>query len=209
MSQRRLFGLKPVQRAAFATIEQLERRRLLTSCTQASANEYRVYGDDSVDNVITVYWDSVNSRFYVKEGTTQVCVDPNSNNTVSVYGGASTNLTSTGADLITIDSSVPSSKNGTIFGGDGDDTIYGGAGVDSIEGGQGNNYLSGRGSNDTLEAGSGNDTLYGGDGDDSLYGDGGHNVLSGEGAMIFSSVGPSSMDPLTETPCTAAAEMTP
>jgi hypothetical protein len=53
---KKILGKRVVCHAARATIEQLERRRLLTSCPGTDLNGvFEIDGDNSVNNVITVY----------------------------------------------------------------------------------------------------------------------------------------------------------
>jgi Ca2+-binding RTX toxin-like protein len=193
MSGKLFRAKRTVLRAAVAVVERVEGRLLLT--TVCSGPDFtgllEVFGD-SAANTIVVSYNSGTSSVTVADGGSSPLGCANIQNVVSVkvYGGSSTShtATGTGADTITIHSSMPSTIPTTLLGQDGADSIYGGAGVDSIHGGTGDNYLSGGGWNDTLQASDGNDSLYGGEGDDFLFGDGGNNLLIGDGGndILFS-----------------------
>jgi Ca2+-binding RTX toxin-like protein len=176
--------------AALAVVEELERRRLLSLDCQynSGTNEYDIYGHDSVNDSITAYYDGVNSQVYIKEGTTEVCRQGNVSN-LKIYGGSGLFATSTGADGITIDSSMPSNIPTTLRGQDGNDTlrggaaaddldgqadndsVYGGGNADLITGDGGTNYMNGEAGDDLIFSGFSNgDSIYGGDGNDSITG---------------------------------------
>ncbi|HEV8606894.1 MAG TPA: calcium-binding protein [Tepidisphaeraceae bacterium] len=178
-------SLRVVKDVARATVEQLEARRLLSLlCTnQGASNEiYQILGDDSINNVITVYWDSVNTQLYVKEGSTEVCRDILGATSVKIFGGNSTNpnATSTGADTITINSS--NNYQVTIVGQDGNDTLTGAGEVDSISGGNDADVIDGGGGNDSVYGDAGNDSVIGGSGDDTIFGGDGNDTLGGASA---------------------------
>ncbi len=115
--------------------------------------------------------------------------------TLSFEATANSSLDDVGIDNVRVLTTVTSTDNDSLIGGDGDDvlidgagndTLIGGAGNDSASAGTGNDYIDdaigadqGTG-NDTFDGGEGNDTIYGGLGNDSLIGGDGNDFVNGE-----------------------------
>jgi Ca2+-binding RTX toxin-like protein len=159
-----------VCRAVLVTIEQLEQRRLLTSC-DVVFDILTVSGDDSVNNNMTISYSAGKVTVTDSAASTTNCADKLDIGRIIVYGGSGPSATSTGADTVTVASSIPSSIATTLYGQDGNDTLKGGAGTNDLEGGDGADSLSGGDGNDTVSGDSvttseGADTLKGGDGTD-------------------------------------------
>jgi Ca2+-binding RTX toxin-like protein len=154
-------------------VEQLEERRLLalTCSFNSMTGEYDIRGNNSVNDIINVFWDSGTAEVYVKENTTEVCRQSGVT-LFKIYGGASPSATSTGDDTITIDSGMDATYDSTIFGQDGNDSLTGAGANDSLVGGDGADSLYGNDNDDTLEGGAGNDYANGGGGNDTVYGNG-------------------------------------
>src|SRR5438128_1538632 len=181
MFLQKLFGRKAVERAAFATIEQLEQRRLLTDCVLNTSSPMEVDGNDNIDNVIVITYDSGTGTVTVTDSaaSTSNCAN-RSVASIIVYGGHNQSATSTGAD--TIDASALTTASGipvTLVGQDGNDTLKGGDNGDSLDGGDGTDSILGNGGNDTLTGDADNDTILGGTGADSILGGGGADSIQG------------------------------
>lgn len=130
--------------------EALERRRLLTTASLVGTT-LTITGDAAADNISI----SVSSGNLV--------VTDSTDSPSQVYSGAESGVTAIivnaggGNDMVTVQSTVPSTKLVTLRGDGDNDALTGGPGNDTLEGGAGD---------DTLAGGAGNDTYkYSGAGD--------------------------------------------
>jgi len=183
-----MFGKKSkrelaLRRAVSVTIEHLEQRRLLTTCSlDLGTSVLTVLGDDGgVGNNIVISYNSGATTVSVTDsvaGVNAACTNRSGVVEVDAYGGTTSTATSTGND--TIDgSSIPSGIILHLHGLDGNDTLKGGDSPDELWGDDNNDSLYGGKGNDTIHGGADNDNIDGYWDNDLLWGDGGDDVITG------------------------------
>jgi Ca2+-binding RTX toxin-like protein len=168
------------------SMESLEQRRLLTSCSLGTGI-MTIMGDDGVGNRITISYNSGTGNVTVSDTAATVtnCNNRPNITQINAYGsGTSTSptATTTGADKIDFSGLPTASIPTSIFGQDGDDTLVGGGAADTIFGGIDNDSLYGGEANDSVFGGDGNDIVMGGVGADSLFGGNDDDIVGAYGA---------------------------
>jgi hypothetical protein len=165
-------------RAAYAGLESLENRMLLSSVV-LSGNSLVFNGDQNGTNTITATLSSDGQTILANIDGNTGSFAVNSVNSMWVYGGIA-------GDTVIIDPHI--TVNLTVTCGDGNDyvscgggnsTVYGNGGNDTIIGNGGQNEFHGGAGDDSIVGGSGASRLYGDDGNDTIIGGSGSDVISG------------------------------
>lgn len=188
--------IRSQRRTAIATIETLERRRLLSASLVGGT--LSVSGTAHADNIsISMHAGDATKLDINLNGTTQ-SFDKSDVSAIVVSAGA-------GNDFVILDEldgkiDIPTTLLGGagndllnggsgddfLSGGGGNDALFGGGGDDTLDGGVGVDKLTGGADNDSVIGGAGNDRLFGGAGDDDLNGGTGSDKLTGgSGADAF------------------------